>query len=72
MAGERGMAEQRPEPTSYPTVYVFVRGDCWYPLEGTIRDDEDARRNAEHNPGTIRVIRMLPDSEEVVWEIGDG
>lgn len=46
-------------------LYVFFREDGFYPLE--LRDDSDARRNAESNPGTIRVLKM--PSEEQVWPL---
>lgn len=36
-----------------PQVYVFFRPGHFYPLE--LVNDEDARANAECNPGTIRV-----------------
>lgn len=33
--------------------YIFFRDTGWYPLE--LKDDADAIRNAEINPGTLRV-----------------
>lgn len=35
--------------------YVFHRENAWYPLE--LKDDEDARVNAERNEGTVKVTR---------------
>lgn len=34
-------------------VYIFFRDIGFYPIE--LRDDDDARANAECNPGTLRV-----------------
>ena len=34
-------------------LYIFFRMEGWYPVE--LRDDEDAKVNAELNPGTLRV-----------------
>jgi hypothetical protein len=34
-------------------VYIFHRGDMWYPIE--LRDDADAVANAKCNPGTTLV-----------------
>lgn len=45
-------------------MYVFFREDMWYPIE--MYDDADAIKNAEHNPGTIKVENS---KEEVVWEL---
>lgn len=45
-------------------IYIFFRGnEGWYPIE--LSDHEEARRNAECNPGTTRVETVR---EEVVWE----
>ncbi len=44
--------------------YVFFRADGFYPIE--LKDDEDARQNAEINPGTIRVENIDGD---VVWPL---
>lgn len=43
-------------------VYIFFREEGWYPVE--LRDDDDARRNAEHNLGTLRVENVAGD---VIW-----
>jgi len=43
-------------------IYVFFRGDMFYPLE--LRDDADAVANAEYNPGTTRVEHV---SGRLVW-----
>ena len=43
--------------------YLFVRAEGFYPLE--LADDESARRNADLNPGTLRVENAL--TREVVW-----
>lgn len=45
--------------------YVFFRDGFFYPIGLT--DDEDAKVNAECNPGTIRVERLNGD---VVWRSG--
>lgn len=42
--------------------YVFFRKEGFYPLE--LRDDEEAKRNAEWNPGTVRVEDI---NGKVVW-----
>jgi hypothetical protein len=34
-------------------VYIFFRKEGWYPLN--LGSDEEARANAEHNPGTLKV-----------------
>ena len=45
-------------------IYIFFREDeNWYPVE--LADDDEARRNAECNPGTVRVETVR---EEVVWK----
>lgn len=45
-------------------IYIFFReNDAWYPVE--LSDDDEARRNAECNPGTVRVENL---NEEKVWE----
>jgi hypothetical protein len=44
------------------TVYVFFREGMFYPI--TLRNDEDARRNAECNPGTLRVEDI---DGNIVW-----
>lgn len=43
-------------------IYVFFRDEGFYPIE--LRDDDDARDNAECNPGTIRVE---DHSGRIVW-----
>jgi len=43
-------------------LYTFHRAEGWYPLE--LADDEDARKNAEFNPGTLRVEDI---DGNVVW-----
>lgn len=43
-------------------VYIFIREGGFYPL--ALKDDVDARRNAECNPGTIRVEDTVG---RVVW-----
>lgn len=42
---------------SRKSMYAFFRSDGWYPLE--LWNDSEARRNAESNPGTIRVVNMV-------------
>jgi hypothetical protein len=44
-------------------VYIFFRKEGFYPIE--LKDDADARANAERNPGTIRVIDGLTSIQ--VW-----
>lgn len=47
------------------TVYIFFReGGTFYPI--ALRDDDDARRSAEYNRGTIRVENR--DGSRVIWE----
>lgn len=43
-------------------IYIFFRDKMFYPL--TLKDDEDARRNAEFNPGTTRVEDI---DGNVIW-----
>jgi hypothetical protein len=50
------------EVSGQKSLYVFFRESGFYPLE--LRDDNDARANAESNPGTIRVLKM-PMEEQV-------
>ena len=45
-------------------VYVFFRGDMWYPID--LYDDEDAIRNAEINIGTTKVENA---AGKVIWEL---
>jgi hypothetical protein len=45
-----------------PRLYVFVRAGGFYALE--LASDDDARKNAECNPGTIRVENQNGES---VW-----
>jgi hypothetical protein len=50
------------------TTYIFHReGGKWYPLE--LRDNADAKANAECNPGTVKVTNAK--TKEVVWELKD-
>lgn len=44
-------------------LYLFFRDEGFYPLE--LKDDSDAKRNAECNPGTIRVENAI--TEAVIW-----
>lgn len=44
------------------TLYVFFREGMFYPIE--LADDDDARVNAECNPGTLRVEDAFG---RVVW-----
>jgi hypothetical protein len=44
-------------------LYIFIRVDLFYPLE--LKDDHEAKRNAEINHGTIRVEEAL--SGKVIW-----
>jgi hypothetical protein len=44
-------------------LYTFHRDKMFYPLE--LRDDNDARKNAELNPGTLKVVRW--PEERIVW-----
>ena len=46
------------------TPYIFVRLEGFYPIE--LMDDAEAIRNAECNPGTVKVLNAL--TECVVWE----
>ena len=43
-------------------LYLFFRAEGFYPIE--LRDDADARANAECNPGTLKVETAIG---EVVW-----
>ena len=43
-------------------IYVFVRAEGFYPLE--LPNDDTARRNAECNPGTLKVLN---DKGHPVW-----
>ena len=47
-------------------LYTFHRKEGFYPLE--LADDDDACRNAECNPGTIRVMDI---HGRVVWPVGE-
>lgn len=42
--------------------YVFFRKEGFYPIE--LLNDEDAKRNAELNPGTLRVEDI---NGRVIW-----
>ncbi len=44
-------------------IYLFIREETFYPIE--LQDDEEAKRNAEINPGTLRVETW---SGEIIWE----
>lgn len=44
-------------------LYIFFRDGTFYPLE--LRDDAEARSNADYNPGTVRVEDI---KGRVVWE----
>jgi hypothetical protein len=44
--------------------YIFFRDDGWYLLD--LKSDDSARRNAECNPGTLRV--EVAFTGETVWE----
>lgn len=44
-------------------IYIFHRADMFYPLE--LKDDADAKVNAECNPGTTMVENA--ETREVVW-----
>ena len=41
------------EPDSPETTYIFFRGEWFYMVH--FKNDDDARANAECNPGTTRV-----------------
>ncbi len=43
--------------------YLFFRENHFYPVE--LRDDDDAKKNAEINPGTIKVEDV---AGRVVWK----
>jgi hypothetical protein len=40
-------------PKAALTIYIFRRAGGWYPL--AMLSDQDARNNAECNPGTVKV-----------------
>ena len=44
-------------------LYIFFREGCFYPLE--CEDDNDARKNAQCNPGTLKVENLIGDK---IWE----
>lgn len=44
--------------------YIFFRDGTFYPVE--LSSDEQARKNAECNPGTLKVENAL--TREIVWE----
>lgn len=46
------------------TPYAFIRADGFYPID--LRDDEDARKNAECNPGTLQVVNAI--TGKIVWQ----
>lgn len=47
----------QPVSISAPETYAFQRAEGWYLLE--LKDDNDARRNAEINPGTLKVTTKI-------------
>ena len=49
------------------SVYLFHRADGFYPLE--LRNDDEARANAECNPGTLKVENAITGA--VVWPNND-
>lgn len=60
---DRGQAEKGFPQEVDMIPYVFVRAEGFYIVE--LRDDADARANAECNPGTLRVEDMRGN---VVWQ----
>lgn len=46
-------------------IYIFFRDGAFYAVE--LHSDEQARKNAECNPGTTKVENAL--TREVVWQI---
>jgi hypothetical protein len=44
-------------------LYIFHRLGGWYPLE--LKDDDTARKNAELNPGTLKV--EIARTKKIVW-----
>lgn len=44
-------------------LYLFHRAEGWYPLE--LKNEDEARANAECNPGTLKVTNAI--TEELVW-----
>jgi hypothetical protein len=59
---ERASGSLQPDGSAKPEIYVFERAEGWYPLE--LKDDADARKNAELNPGTLKVTTR---SGRPVW-----
>lgn len=45
------------------SIYTFHRENGFYPLE--LASDEEARANAECNPGTVKVVNEI--TGETVW-----
>jgi hypothetical protein len=56
------MAKRPVQMHERKTPYLFFRKDMFYSLE--MKNDDDARVNAECNPGTLRVEDI---SGRVVW-----
>jgi len=52
--------------TDLPPIYTFHRAEGFYPIE--LRDDDDARVNAEFNPGTQEVRCAF--TGRIVWSDG--
>jgi 8-oxo-dGTP diphosphatase len=46
-------------------VYEFHRKNSWYPIQ--LKDDAEAIKNAENNPGTLKVINAV--TRKVVWPL---
>lgn len=55
-------ASQKKNKMRTAKVYIFHRGDKWYPLE--LKDDKTAIANAKCNPGTTKVTTL---DKRVVW-----
>lgn len=47
--------------------YIFHREGSFYPIE--LKDDADARKNAEDNRGTLKVTDA--QGSRIVWEVPD-
>lgn len=59
---EKASTEPAKPRSATPEIYVFERAEGWYPLE--LKDDADACKNAECNPGTLKVTTK---SGRPVW-----
>lgn len=57
------LIEKVEKPTNNMNIYIFFRDDMFYPIE--LKDDASAKRNAEINPGTLKVENAV--TREVVW-----